>query len=143
MLSKFVLMAWIRPSPRPAPPSRSAAQAGRRSFRGSAGARWRRLEVGLRWASGLSGPDLLVFQIDGLHIGSDLVLVAALGVECRRPQMSARPGRSGDRECWRPPRSGPRPGWDAVRGARAASRQWLGPVEPAAKAGVWKFQRIS
>jgi hypothetical protein len=32
-------------------------------------------------ASDLSKLDLLVIQIDGLHIGNDLVLVAALGVD--------------------------------------------------------------
>src|SRR5947208_10626942 len=35
-----------------------------------------------RWmASDLSKLDLLVIQIDGLHIGNDLVLVAALGID--------------------------------------------------------------
>ena len=33
-------------------------------------------------ASDLSKLDLLVIQIDGLHIGNDLVLVAALGIDC-------------------------------------------------------------
>ena len=32
-------------------------------------------------ASDLSKLDLLVIQIDGLHIGNDLVLVAALGID--------------------------------------------------------------
>jgi putative transposase len=32
-------------------------------------------------ASDLSGLDLLVIQIDGLHIGDDLILVAALGID--------------------------------------------------------------
>jgi putative transposase len=32
-------------------------------------------------ASDLSQLDLLVIQIDGLHIGDDLVLVAALGID--------------------------------------------------------------
>jgi hypothetical protein len=32
-------------------------------------------------ASDLSQLDLLVIQIDGLHIGNDLVLVAALGID--------------------------------------------------------------
>jgi hypothetical protein len=32
-------------------------------------------------ASDLSKLDLLVIQIDGLHIGHDLVLVAALGID--------------------------------------------------------------
>jgi hypothetical protein len=39
-------------------------------------------------ASDLSKLDLLVIQIDGLHIGSDLVLVAALGIDadgCKHP----------------------------------------------------------
>jgi len=34
-------------------------------------------------ASDLSKLDLLVIQIDGLHIGNDLVLVAALGIEAK------------------------------------------------------------
>jgi len=34
-----------------------------------------------RMASDLSKLDLLVIQIDGLHIGNDLVLVAALGID--------------------------------------------------------------
>jgi hypothetical protein len=40
-------------------------------------------------ASDLSKLDLLVIQIDGLHIGSDLVLVAALGIDadgCKHPR---------------------------------------------------------
>ena len=32
-------------------------------------------------ASDLSKLDLLIIQIDGLHIGNDLVLVAALGID--------------------------------------------------------------
>jgi putative transposase len=35
-----------------------------------------------KWmASDLSKLDLLIVQIDGLHIGNDLVLVAALGID--------------------------------------------------------------
>ena len=34
-------------------------------------------------ASDLSGLDLLVIQIDGLHIGNDLMLVAALGIDAK------------------------------------------------------------
>ena len=35
-----------------------------------------------KWmASDLSKLDLLIIQIDGLHIGNDLVLVAALGID--------------------------------------------------------------
>jgi hypothetical protein len=37
--------------------------------------------------------------MDGLHIGNDLVLVGALGIDADGPQTSARPGRRGDREC--------------------------------------------
>jgi hypothetical protein len=43
-------------------------------------------------ASDLSKLDLLVIQIDGLHIGNDLVLVAALGID-GEGQTSARPDR--------------------------------------------------
>jgi putative transposase len=32
-------------------------------------------------ASDLSGLDILVVQIDGIHIGDDLVLVAAIGID--------------------------------------------------------------
>jgi hypothetical protein len=32
-------------------------------------------------AADLSGLDLLVVRIDGLHLGDDLVLVAAIGVD--------------------------------------------------------------
>jgi hypothetical protein len=43
-------------------------------------------------ASDLSRLDLLVIQIDGLHVGNDLVLVAALGIDGGE-QASARPHR--------------------------------------------------
>ena len=50
--------------------------------------------------SDLSKLDLLVIQIDGLHIGNDLVLVAALGIDgeatnIRSPWSKGRPRKSG------------------------------------------------
>src|SRR4029077_5144352 len=43
--------------------------------------RCRRRGWGAFLAAVLSRPDLLVVQIDGLHLGDDLVLVAAIGVD--------------------------------------------------------------
>ena len=45
--------------------------------------------------------DLLMIQIDGLHIGNDLVLVAALGIAATAISI-ARPGRGRDRKSRRP-----------------------------------------
>jgi hypothetical protein len=39
-------------------------------------------------ASDLSKLDLLAIQIDGLHIGNDLVLVAALGIDAEGHKLS-------------------------------------------------------
>ena len=57
-----------------------------------------------KWmASDLSKLDLLIIQIDGLHIGNDLVLVAALGIDGNGDKHPLRPGRGGDRTYRRAP----------------------------------------
>ena len=74
---------------RSARPSRVTARQNRRLRAGS----WRCLPNA--WPSGwpriCRKLDLLVIQIDGLHIGNDLVLVGALGYRRRRQQASAWP----------------------------------------------------
>ena len=47
-------------------------------------------------ARDLSGLELLVIQIDGIHMDEDMTLVAAIGVDVERRQTSARAGRGRD-----------------------------------------------
>jgi hypothetical protein len=76
-------------------------------------------------ASDLSKLDLLVIQIDGLYIGNDPVLVAALGIDGSRPALSkiraplVGAGKYGRRNC---------------AAAQAASVQ---PVLPAVPSCLW------
>ena len=82
-------------------------------------------------ASDLSQLDLLVIQIDGLHIGDDLILVAALGIDAERQQASARAHRRSYRE--RRYRSGAHRQLDRTRsrsrGLPAVHRRWRESVE--------------